>query len=114
MTPDFRLIVEATPIERLPDLIGDLAAAQARAQLRLHAAAPPPPEPTKPAAGPRWLPAREALAIVRGRDIERITRNELRALYAWGKGKSWCSRTGRRSVQIELGGLERFLASRAG
>lgn len=102
---DLRVVVEQTPAEGLPELIGQLVAAEERARLRLRAlpvATVPRPEAT--AEGDRLLTPEQA-ATIAAVSVARV--------YAWARGARWASRPSRRCLRIAEHGFRRWLETRA-
>jgi hypothetical protein len=109
---ELRGLVDGADPEALPDLIGDLEAAKARALVRLTAPAgdgrrtPEEPEP--------WLTP-EAAAAIAGLPlgIPQERQRSVRRIYEWAKGQKWASRPSRKCLRIGERAFRRWLATRA-
>jgi hypothetical protein len=120
---DLRALVAGTAPDELPQLVGDLAAAQAEALALLTRStstsagrADVRTEGEVPADGPgRWLTPVEAAAIAglpTGTDVER--ERSARRIYSWARGKRWAARPSRRCLRVDERAFRRWLGARRG
>jgi hypothetical protein len=95
-------LVATAPAEQLPDIVGRLAAEQARALARIASSHPAPVRALPPE--DEWITPEQAATIARV---------PKRRLYQWATGQRWAHRPSRKTLRISRRSFERWLASRA-